>query len=91
MRLSLAGRTEPIWQKIEEDIQSLKPKLRKEAAQLLDDLRNLALRQKTMEQYRTRLTALLKRHRSRWAFLRERKKVGLLDADGNLPSSLDVS
>jgi hypothetical protein len=77
----LAGRADLAWQQVEQNISALKTRLYRDAAEILVDLRDLAVHQKAGDLFHIRLTELIERHRTKWAFRKELKGVGLLASE----------
>jgi len=80
----LAGRADLAWQNVEQNIRALKPKLYREVAELLVDLRDLAIHQKASDGFFTKLTELVQRHRGKSALMRELRQAGLLGGEAGL-------
>lgn len=74
----LAGRADLAWLQVEQNISAFKTKYYRDAAELLVDLRDLAVQQKAGDEFRIRLTDLIERHRSKWVFRKELKRVRVL-------------
>lgn len=77
----LAGRADHAWQQVEQNITALKPKLYRDVAELLVDLRDLAVRQNASDRFHAKLTDLVERHRGKWALRKELKRAGLLGSE----------
>lgn len=74
---SLAGREEEIWRQIDTLAGAKRPAGYAEAVRLMADLRELAARRQTGDDFDTRLTVLRARHAKKYAFLDRLNQAGL--------------
>lgn len=73
----LAGREEQIWHQVEELIDTKQPKKYDEAVRLLVDLRDLAIRGKTNDEFKARLSELRARHAKKSTFIERIDRTAL--------------